>query len=352
MNTKERIMHGLKHPGGIIQLAGSMAERWFHLPKHAYPYTLQIHLDPVCNMKCFFCAYEGRQDKPIGFDINNLGKIKRAIQRAKYIALSSWGDPLCSPHLEDVLERIYSWNNTDHLVAIVTNGTRLTPRIAGLLSGHLADLTISLDASNHNTYNRDKAGGCWEKTMLVLRSFMEALPESNHYKVNLHFVAHGGNLYEIPEMIGVAKNLGIKRVSIDHFTVNTLDNMPLSLINVKNDYNGMVGLAYAIGQRLDVAVNARQFGIEKRQRTCLFPWMMCDVWADGRVAPCCCNGTFFLGNAYETSFEDVWFGKTYQAFRKNGSPQCDTCPMILPFDDPWGHVSPYLAEILKRDGND
>lgn len=345
MNTKERIIHGLHNPSGVVQLAGSMAERYLHLPKRTYPYTLQIHLDSVCNIKCFFCAYEGRQDKPGRFDMANLDKLEQAIRHCHYLALSAWGDPLCSPHLEAVLEKIYSWNSQPYLIAIVTNGINLSPELAMVLSGHLADLTISINAATPGTYERDMRGGRWDRLMAAIRSFMSALKPADVGKVNLHFVAHGRNHREIPQLADLADDLGIQRIALDQFTVNTQDNIPLSLLHHKQEYNMLVSVLEKKAWQYGISVTAPRFTGNGSVKTCHFPWMFADVWADGRVAPCCCNGSLFMGNAYDTSFENVWFGDAYNEFRRHGAPQCDTCPMIRPFDNPWTHVSPYLAEV-------
>lgn len=348
MNTKERIIFALQHPTSVGQVIGSVAERYLHLPKFTYPYVLQIHLDSICNMKCFFCAYEGRNDKPQKFDINNLKKLEKAIKHCNYLALSAWGEPLCSPNFEAVLETIYSWNNQSGLIALVTNGSELSPRIAKLLTGHLADLTVSLDFALPSSYNSNKQNGNWEKTIMAVKSFMQVLAYQERKRVNLHLVAYRDNILELCQFVEIAKMLEIERVAIDQFTVNTITNMPLSLIHSKEKYNTEVEKATDLAKLLGISFSARRFGVERSSKSCYFPWIFADIWADGRVAPCCCNGAFFLGNAYETSFEDVWFGKAYQAFRRWGASICASCPMVLPFDDPNAHISPYLIEVLNE----
>jgi len=308
-----------------------------------YPMVLQINLDTVCNIHCFFCAYEGRTDKPV-FNLANLHKLAGAIRHAKYISLSAWGDPLCSPNLPVVLSTICSLNDAPNLIAIVTNGTRLSPELAKLLTGHLGSLTVSLNAGTPATYNRDMRGTNWGKTLDAIRSFMGALRPQDRSKVGLHMVAHGLNVAEIVHLPDIALSLGIRRIGVDQFTVNKREYAYLSLIRCKPEYNAQVEVAEPYARSKGIEFAARRFGSETKTQKCLSPWIECHVWADGKVAPCDCNGTFFIGNAYQSSFESVWFGKDYARFRKHPAPQCATCPKVLRFDDPRAHVSPYMTE--------
>lgn len=348
MNTKERIVYAISNPRRLLHITGLMLERVLMMQKQLYPFILQINLDTVCNVKCFFCAYDGRSDKPGDFDIDKFWKLERAVRHAKYIALSAWGDPLCSPNLYSVLQQIYSWNNSDGLIAIVTNGTMLNTELACLLTGHLADMTVSLNAAKPYTYNRDIKGGNWNRTIEAVKSFAYALSDKDKTKINLHFVAHRNNYLEIPDLIDLAVSLDIRRVRVDQFTVNKREYMPLSLMMVKREYNNAISLARHKAEKYGVSLSARTFGTEKRRNTCLFPWISTCIWADGRVAPCDCNGTLFIGNVYQTNFEHVWFGKEYAEFRRKGAPQCEYCPMALPFDNPRAHLSPYLNEVLNE----
>jgi len=347
MNIKDKIIYALKHPRILAFYITSKAERYLHLRKRAYPYVLQISIDSVCNLNCFFCAYIGRTDKPTAFDINNLSKLKTAIEHAGYIAIQSWGEPLYSPNFRQVVARINFWNPKAG-IAVVTNGTQLSKQLAYFLTGCLTSLSISLNAGTAETYERDMPKARWNKTIFAINEFMSGLDARDRSKVKLHFVAHKNNYMEIPQFVELASYLNIQHVRVDQFTVNKLEYMDLSLINVKAEYNAIIREAQIVAQLKGVSFSARLFGVERKRLPCYFPWMATFIWADGRVAPCDENGSYFLGNAYQTSFEDVWFGEQYADFRKHGAIQCQFCPMALPFDNPRAHISPYLNEVLNE----
>ena len=48
-----------------------------------YPKNLSIYLDTVCNKQCWYCLYEGRDDLPSEFNIGNLDKLTKAIEKAR-----------------------------------------------------------------------------------------------------------------------------------------------------------------------------------------------------------------------------------------------------------------------------
>lgn len=299
-----------------------------------YPENLSIYLDTVCNKQCWFCLYEGRGDLPSEFNIGNLDKLTKAIEKASHIVITAIGEPLLSPNLTQALKRVYELNSRKDLIAIVTNGVLLSPDIARLLNGHLADLIISVNDLN-------------EAPTDAIGSFVESINNKDRNKLGLHLVAHTGNYNQIPKLIKLATELGISRVRVDQFQVAQEEHLPFSLLNVKKEYNLAVDEASELAHDIGVSFIARRFGVEQRVQKCPAPWIECHIWADGKVAPCCYNGTLFLGNAYETSFEDCWFGEAYKHLRKHSAPQCHSCPKILPFDDYRVHVYPYLYEKLK-----
>jgi MoaA/NifB/PqqE/SkfB family radical SAM enzyme len=66
---------------------------------------------------------------------------------------------------------------------------------------------------------------------------------------------------------------------------------------------------------------------------CRWPWTGIYLTAEGDLTPCCnCPDarTVSFGNIFEQTFDEIWNGKPYRAFRKSlriGIPEiCQRCP--------------------------
>ncbi len=316
--------------------------------KYQYPSVLAIFLSTRCNLRCFICRREGF--KGTDLDFKNLYKLDKAIKYAHTIDLTGWGEPLLYPRFEDVLNYIYSLNPRKDLIQITTNGTRLSEHLAKLLKGHLKSLIISINAATAATYNRDMKGGNFEDTLSRIEAFLSRLNKSERRKVSLHFVAHTENFREIPDLVILANDLGISTISIGQYLINFPDHIGYSLLHVKTEYNDVVKKAQDLGVKLGVEVFAPLFirGEKKPlSQNCMSPFTECFILVDGSVGPCCFCGSYRIGNAYETSFEDVWFGRAYRKLRKSRYLlACQKCIPFLSLDECQAH---FTADFKETD---
>ena len=313
-----------------IQVYETFAEEGYYCV--GYPSVLAIFLTTHCNLSCFICRREGFTGEHLRLE--NIYKLEKAVRFAKTVDLTGWGEPLIYPRFEEALEYIYSINPGE-VIQFTTNGTKLSERHAGLLSGHLKFLVISLNAATESTYNRDMKHGYFTRTISSVMAFLSALADKDRQKINLHMVAHKGNFHEIPDFVRLAHNLHLTRVSIGHYLISIREHLPYGLLNFKTDYNAVVDQALGLGNKLGISVTARKFFSEQeRPRSkCTSPFDEVFVKPNGDVGPCCFSGNYLMGNAYETSFEDVWFGNEYRKLREERHlDACRTCTPFIPFD--------------------
>lgn len=333
-------------------------------PSNHYPSFLSIFLTTRCNLKCFICNRDGHKSEDLKFE--NIYKLSNAIKHARKVDLTGWGECFLYPKFEDALNYIYSLNSRNDLIFITTNGTRLSEHTAELLNGHLNSLIISLNAATPETYNREMKNGNFEKTLTAVRAFLSRLEQKERCKVELHFVAHTDNYHEIPQFVVLANKLGIASVSIGNYLISRAKHYRYSLLHVKEEYNMAVDQARDLGCKLGVSVAARKF-FSKENRSaqeCRSPFEECFIAVNGNVSPCCFSGEYYIGNVYETSFEEVWFGEEYRKLReKRYLSACKKCVPFTPFDDFSTHFTAYFketeefrkykaAETLNREGVD
>ena len=341
------VIPGRRIAVGARQMVGSCM---FRLPfdsarRRLYPSLISIFLTTRCNLRCFICRREGFKGEDLRFE--NLYKLEEAIRYARVIDLTGWGEPLLYPRFEDVLRYIYSLNGRQDLIQITSNGTRLSEQIAGLLSGHLKLLTVSLNAATAETYNRDMKHGDFKDTLSHIRTFLSGLKVADRRKIRLHFVAHTENFREVPAFVILANDLGIPAVSIGQYLASNAEHSQYTLLQVKDEYNALIDRAEDLGKELGVQVSARRFFTEHvpSLQECLSPFEECYIQVNGDVSPCCYCGSYRMGNVYETSFEEVWFGEAYRRLRERRYLEaCQKCAPFIPLDDCEAHFTAYFKE--------
>lgn len=314
-------------------------------PGSLYPKVLSLCLTTRCNLRCFICRREGHRARDL--DFSKLPLLRNAIRNASVIDLTGWGECLLYPRFEEVVRYLYSLNGRTGLIQITTNGTMLSAGLAGLLSGRLHRLVVSLNAASAGTYNRDMRHGDFGKTMASVREFLGALNGADRGKVVFHFTAHAGNFREIPDFVRLARDMQVPAVNIGHYLVDIAEHSGFTLLNAREGYDEAVGRAEELGRELGIAVFARRFRRERPQPAfqCRDPFDSCFVEVDGMVGPCCFCGTYRIGNAFEAGFEAIWFGDGYRRLRRRRHlPACRTCNPYIPFDDPRAHFTAPFKE--------
>jgi MoaA/NifB/PqqE/SkfB family radical SAM enzyme len=315
------------------------------LRRYQYPKMVSIFLTTRCNIRCFIC----RRENVVGedFKFEDIYKLEKAIRYADTIELTGWGECFIYPRIVDVLKYIYSINPKDNLIQTSTNGTKLSRNIAELLKGHLKLLDISLNAATEETYNRDMKYAIFGQTLSATKDFFSALNDEDKLKIRLHFVAHSLNYKEIPDFVRLASDIGVSNVCIGNYFVGNTDHIKYSLFWIKEDYNKVIDQAIQVAQELNIRIYGGKFfsGKTANHEKCLAPLIQCYITTNGEVFPCCYAGSFRMGNVYKTSFEKVWFGRTYRRLRKNKFlSTCQSCPQFSPLDDFRVHFLPLFME--------
>jgi len=319
-------------------------------PKHLYPKTLILSLTTKCNLDCMICERQNFHGAGEDLKFENLYKLKKAIKYAEAIDLTGMGEPYLYPKFNEVLEYVYSINPNDNLIQITTNGTALSADRARALNGRLRRCIISLNSPDPVSYKR-YMNYDFDKTVARIAEFVSALDDGERDKVFLHFVAHSENLDEMPGFVRLAGDLGIKNAGFYHFQIYRKEHIGYTLLNARAEYNAAVDRAETVGRKIGVSVECRRFFSEQPMPAdpdnCETPFNETIIGINGGVAICCYCGSLTLGNAFETSFESVWFGEKYINLRKKRYLDvCQSCVPILPFDDYRTHIH---AQLKERD---
>jgi len=308
--------------------------------KKLYPTMLIIGSTTRCNLNCTIC--DRHSFKVEDLKLYNLKKIESLIRGAEDINLTGYGEPLLNAEIDSIIEYIYSVNNRKNIISLVTNGTRLTEKFGALLSGRINNITISLNAATEETYRRDMKNAKLQDVLENITEFLSVLDDDSKNRIILSFVAHADNFKEIPDFIDLAFGLGVKKVRVGQFAIFREEDIRLSLLNVRGEYNRYIDLALKRANKSNIILYANKFdspfnhNISKH--VCFFPFKQLIINPDGSIdGPCCC-GRFDFGNVFQEDFDNIWFGQNYMKMRKKRYlPTCITCRDFASFDSLEAH---------------
>lgn len=291
-----------------------------------YPETLVIALTTNCNQSCWVCNRDHVMKGNLEFD--NLKKLETAIRFAKIVDLTTWGEATVYPRFTEAIEYIKSINSNP-VLQLVTNGTKLNVEYAKLLAGHLHHLFISV-------YEAGKI----EDAVLL---FMDNLPDADKDKVTLSFVMHTDNYYQASPFIRLAEKWGIKNMRFVHYLALTPDRVPYTLFNIKQEWNETVDKAREEAKLLGINLSTRRFDEDEGLSSCVCtcPLNVAIIGIDGECSPCCfAPRNYSMGNVYRDGFDAMWFGEKAFRIRQNRYlKECNPCVGLLPFNDLRVHIT-------------
>ena len=302
-----------------------------------------------CNLSCMICWRSDKNSRTAPkSDIEErlFLKIAREIfPRTAELFLSCGAEPLIARNLLSMLEVI--GRGKIPFVAFTTNALLFNEDIARrVVEIGVNEIYVSFDGATEETFAKIRGGASVSKVIekirllnRVKRDCSTAVP-----KIELHMTLMRSNIREIEQIIEIAHDLELPRVTALHLWPHLgLDEE--NLYNHKRLYNECIAGARKRARELGVELDAPpQFGtkesyspdIQKREvgagQSCRLPWNSTVIRPDGQVAPCSFmyNETAF-GNLNEKSFRDIWYGPNYQALREeircnNLRDFCARCP--------------------------
>jgi len=191
---------------GLVIAARSVAEFGLTTPQRfVAPFFAVWNFTNRCNLSCRHC-YQHSSPEALADELSLQEKLSLVDQmgRAHMAMLAfSGGEPTLSPDLLPVLDRArdYGIHTT-----LATNGTTLTPELAGRLAeAGLRYVEISLDSvdpARHDAF-RGRAG-LWRRSVAGAK----AVVATEGLRLGIAMCVHRGNFEEVGEMIAFAEELG------------------------------------------------------------------------------------------------------------------------------------------------
>lgn len=320
--------------------------------KVSQPRFLTVRIDIInkCNLRCKMCYFSMeklKQQPRIEMPVELFEKIAAQVfPVAKQVLISAGAEPLYAPKFPQMLE-IAARYALPHL-SFFTNGTLLNEQnIETIIRSGVNVIILSFDGATPETYQAIRRGARFEQVVSNIRTLQTMKAKLGSSTPALHFgvVLMKSNIHELPDLLRLAKELGIAHVTASHLVpyaeLNTKEESLTLHQDLANTYLDQARqVAREIGLSFDVPPNFTKnteasFSEENQPvppTRCHWPWDEILIRPDGSVNPCCYwYENLSMGNFHTRSFKQIWHGKAYKQLRReleNGTlrEMCQKCP--------------------------
>jgi MoaA/NifB/PqqE/SkfB family radical SAM enzyme len=319
--------------------------------KKAPPHKVLIYPTSRCNLLCPFCfqrknPYDHSKDLPHERWLQLTEELCR--MGVDVLQISGGGEPMTVGNTVIGMMKIIKSNGATG--RLVNNGTRWENRhIRSVVELGWDNVIFSVDGSTPEINDASRGvKGTLERTVAAIKTFNSYKQELGKDKPILEFstVVTKLNYSDLGEIIRLAGSLGVSNVTFEPVFVSNSDVAKLKVTEEqRNHIMGMVETWKKLAESCGVSTNLDDvFNVKEIESTgelteriydisksdgsipflkipCFEPWIWPKIEADGTVGPC---STIFLSDfskknvsVRDRSFEDVWYGEEFSAFRKS-----------------------------------
>lgn len=307
---------------------------------HGGPYHIELSPTDSCNYDCFFCN-QGFIDRKKSLSIERLHSLIDELSESglKTLRLSGGGEPLLHPKITDFLDHLKQHGIVIHNVT--TNGFMLTAAIVErLMALPTGEIIVSLNESDPERYGemmrvRPRSFHRVVKLIRELVQTRDRLGRKDPRLIVQYFVWKK-NFRDIERMMDLAREIGADAIYLrDIYGLQSEERL------TEEERGELLRLIAPIAESEPKDRLGIDFGFEKvvlpgrqerpetpqtvpcqagRDKYCYIGWYSATIRGNGAVYPCCIlqQDPKYppLGNILEQSFQAIWQGPAYRAFRR------------------------------------
>ena len=255
------------------------------------------------------------------------------------VTLQGLGEPLLAP---DLLRMINYAAARGIRMGFNTNGMFLTPdRSERLVRAGLDWLHVSLDGATKETYEDIRHGSRFERVRENVIGLVQVMSRlgAERPRVMLVFVAMRRNVHELPALVRLASEWGIRALWVQNLSHSFGDTDPSGSYREIREYAHSEALwgqadeaelerifaeAVVLGEEFEVELRLPRLkepvSVPRKegQPGCHWPFESAYLTHDGKVQPCCMvmgSDRSVLGDVNRQRFGEIWQGREYEEFR-------------------------------------
>lgn len=274
-------------------------------------FNIQWHITERCNCRCAHCYQESNSiETPLDKALRYIEMFKKFLPPGSGRLTVTGGEPLLHPGLWSILEAL----RPHFSVALLTNGTLITPEIARRLAGlDLKFVQVSIEG-RPETHDKIRGPGSYTAAMDGLNCLIR-----ENVKVSVSFTAHRTNWRELPSVVKQCRKIGARKIWVDRLIPQGSGTQMISL-----DPDETRRLLISM-RKNDVSMDrALQFLEGGRPYVCSAGKSLLAVLPDGTVVPCR-RMPIPLGNLDQQRIEDIYRSDYCTSLRETRCKGCERC---------------------------
>lgn len=313
----------LRRTVNAVKVYGSFYwSKWTGKPQQkGKPLAIAIEPTTACNLGCPECPSGLKQfTRPTGNLKQDFYKkvIDQVWKDTFYLTFYFQGEPYINPKFLDMVKyasqrKMYTTTSTNAHFLTEENAKKT-------IESGLDRLIISVDGTTQETYENYRIGGKLEKVLKGTENIVKwkKAMKSKTPHIIFQFLVVKPNEHQIEDVYRLAKEYGVDEVKLKTAQVYDFENGN-ELIPDNDKYS-----------RYRKLPNGKYEIKNSLENNCWKLWHSCVITWDGKVIPCCFDkdANHRLGELESKSFNDIWFSKKYNTFRKQlfkGRDNIDIC---------------------------
>jgi MoaA/NifB/PqqE/SkfB family radical SAM enzyme len=302
-----------------------------------------IYIEPTsrCNELCQQCPrtlLSREDDRDLTFD--QFRRIVDQFPVLDRVVLHGLGEPLLNKELPLMIRYL---KERGTYVLFNSNGILLNEkRGQALIDSGLDEYRLSMDGSSREMYAHVRGVDAFDKIWRNMRAFiaMQNAQQATTPRVSVWFTAMRENLHELPGLIELAHEAGIREVYMQRLVYfetglaaskqalfRRSSQEELDLVNQCEQRCKEIGISFnAAGSATPVESLVRDFG-DRPWSGCGRPYSLTYITSSGNVLSCCFapfghrsareyQEERVLGNVFQEPISAIWQGERYEAFRR------------------------------------
>jgi MoaA/NifB/PqqE/SkfB family radical SAM enzyme len=302
------------------------------------PRELYIEVTNRCNSRCETCIRTFELLEPLrDMRLRELRGIVDQFAVLERVVLHGIGEPLLNAELTAMIR--YVKMQHPKAKVLFNSNTILLDEDWGqeLVESGLDEFRVSLDAATAGTYSRIRGVDAFDLVVQNLRLYVPLAREAQRPRISFWLTVTRENLPEIPALVDLAADLGVPEVyaqrlvlfdqglaRADHSAYRGLRAIEEAALDDAAQRARSRGLAFRASGLVSPQESLRGPNDDSRPwSACFRPWVTTYITANGNVLPCCISPFsttdyqgLILGNAFRTSFAEIWNGSKYVERRR------------------------------------